>query len=173
MNDTAAYIGEACRFYVMLVLFAAAIGKLGAVRAFQGTLATVFGITGPWSRIVALAVIALEGGVGTLLLFGGDLARIAMMVAAALFVVFAAMISTVLARRTPVACNCFGGSSHVISGFDLARSASLVAACAFYLAQFTRAASSSFVGLVLMFGVAAIAAVLSVRLSDLAFLARR
>lgn len=172
MNDTAAYIGEACRFYVMLVLFAAAIGKVGGVRAFQGTLATVFGITGPWSRVVALAVIVLEGGVGTLLLFGGEVAWIAMMVATTLFVVFAATISAMLARRMPVACNCFGGSSHVISGFDLARSASLLAACAFYFAQFTQVASFSFVGLVLMFGVATITAVLSVGLSDLVFLAR-
>ena len=173
MNDTAAYIGEACRFYVMLVLFAAAIGKVGGVRAFQGTLATVFGITGPWSRVVALAVIVLEGGVGTLLLFGGEVARVAMMIAAALVVIFAATISTVLARRTPVACNCFGGSSHVISGFDLARSASLLAACAFYFAQYTPVASFSFIGLVLMFGVAVITATLSVRLSDIAFLMRR
>ena len=173
MTDTAAYIGEACRFYVMLVLFAAAIGKLGAVRAFQGTLEAVVGVTGPWSRIATLAVIALEGGVGTLLVAGGDVARIAMMIAAALFVVFAAMISTVLARRLPVACNCFGGASHVISGFDLARNASLLAASAFYFAQPAQITSFSVIGLVLMFGVAVITAILSVRLSDLVFLARR
>lgn len=173
MNDTAAYIGEACRFYAMLVLFAAAIGKAGAVRAFQGTLETIFGLTSPWSRIATLALIVLEGGVATLLLVGGDVARAAMMIAAALFVAFLVTISTVLAKRTPVACNCFGGSSHRISGFDLARSAGLLAACAVYFAPPARVASLSAVGLVLMFGVAAITALLSVRLSDVAFLMRR
>lgn len=173
MNDTAAYIGEACRFYVMLVLFAAAIGKLGSVRAFQRTLEAVLGITGRWSRIATLVVIALEGGIGMLILVGGDVARVAMMIAAALFVVFAATISMVLARQTPVACNCFGAASHVISSLDLARSAGLLAACAFYFAQLTPIATFSSLGLVLMFGVAVITAILSVRLSDIALLAQR
>tara|TARA_R110002051_G_scaffold32996_12_gene74536 strand:- start:6643 stop:7164 length:522 start_codon:yes stop_codon:yes gene_type:complete len=173
MNHIGAYIGEACRFYVMLLLFAGAAGKFANIRAFQGTLEILFDVPGAGSGAVAIGVVAVEVLVAFLLLIGGEAARVGITAAAVLFLGFTGVISMVLLRRTPVACNCFGGASHEVSISDLVRSVGSLAACAFYVAQFDGRAVLSVAGLVMMFGVALITAILSIRLSDIVSLSFR
>ncbi|WP_312218392.1 MauE/DoxX family redox-associated membrane protein [Brevundimonas sp.] len=172
MNDVA-YIGEICRFYVMLVLLAAAAGKLRNIRAFQNALEALTGVSSKWSRGATLYLITAEGLVGLLLLFGGEAARIGMMAAAALFLVFLSVISLALTRRSTVACNCFGSSLHTVSGIDLLRSIGLLTACAIYLGQFGDMNDIAFIDLIAIFGVAMIAALLSIHMQDIKSLLHR
>lgn len=172
MNDVA-YIGEICRFYVMLVLLAAAAGKLRNIRAFQNALETLTGVSRKWSGGATLSLITAEGLVGLLLLFGGETARIGMMAAAALFLAFLGVISLALTRRSAAVCNCFGSSPHTVSGVDLLRSIGLLTACAIYLGQFGEMNDIASIDIIAIFGVAMIAALLSIHMQDIKFLLHR
>jgi hypothetical protein len=128
-------LSELCRACVLVTLIAAVVGKIGAFSEFQETLRQLFPRLSRGTRGTALGVIALEAILALLLAVGGTAARAGAAAALLLFAAFSAVILSALIRRRVIRCNCFGGATHVISAYDIARNAVLIAACGFYLRE--------------------------------------
>jgi hypothetical protein len=169
---TAAYIAEACRLYVLLVLAAAAAGKAMAMREFEETVADLFGVDARLARTAAFAIVAAEALVALALLAGGGWARAGMAAALALFVTFTAAILIALIQHRQISCNCFGGRGHPISGHDLVRNGALIAACGVYLRYVPAGHSLDAPTWLLLFGIALIWMLISTNLNEIVALAR-
>ena len=94
-----------------------------------------------------------------------------MAAAVALFVVFTLAILVALIQRRAVSCNCFGGRGHLISAWDLARNATLIAACGAYLGNVPVAHSLDMAAWLLLSGIAVILFLVSTSLDEIARLA--
>jgi thiol-disulfide isomerase/thioredoxin len=170
---TATSLSEACRLYILVVLFAAAVGKARALGDFAQTLEALVHLPSRWSRSVAAAIAALELLVALALVAGGTAARHGMAAALALFLAFTAVLLVALVRRQAVSCNCFGAGDHPISAWDLVRNLLLIAACvAWFLLGPPEAALPPGAWLLLS-GAAVLAFLLSTNLHRLAHLVRR
>ena len=168
MTGTAAYLAEICRFYVLLVLVAACLGKALAPAELATSIGEISSIRPRLARAAAIGVIVAEGLIALLLGAGGDSARAGMAAATSLFMVFAAAIAAVLIGGRAVRCNCFGAGGHLISAFDLLRNLVLIGACGFYLVQDDRAVAVDAVGFLLMLSVAAILFLVSTGVGEIA-----
>ncbi|MGN6153515.1 MAG: MauE/DoxX family redox-associated membrane protein [Lysobacteraceae bacterium] len=161
-------LAEVCRWYVLLALLAAAVGKSRDIAAFRYSLTRAMPalarIEGPlaWGIVLAEAAIALA------LLAGGATGRIGMIAALAMFVVFTAVIGTSIVRGRAIVCNCFGTSTHRVGGLDVARNLALIAAAALVVVH--GAAPVSWPAGLVLAGLAAIAVAVSIRLRELAWL---
>ncbi|WP_375771509.1 redoxin domain-containing protein [Archangium gephyra] len=170
---TATYVSEACRLYILVVLFAAALGKARALGSFAGTLEALVHLPARWSRSAAAAIAALEFLVALALAAGGAAAHHGMAAALALFLAFTAVLLVALMQRQTVSCNCFGAGDHPLSAWDLVRNLLLIAACAaWFLLGPPEAALSPGAWLPLS-GAAVMAFLLSTNLHRLARLVRR
>ena len=169
---TAAYLSEACRLYLVLVLVASSAGKARAIGRFAETLEALVHLPAPWSRSAAVAIAGLELLVALALLAGGPVAHHGMAAALALFLAFTAVLLVALARRRDVSCNCFGASDHPISGWDVVRNLLLIAACATGLLLGPSGEALAAGGWLLLLGAAVIAFLLSTNLHRIAPLLR-
>lgn len=169
---TDAYLAEAYRLYLLVVLLAAAAGKARAIGSFAETLEALVHLPARWSRSGAAALAVSESLVALALLSGGAVAHHGMVAALALFLAFTAVLLVALARRRTVSCNCFGVSDHPISVWDLARNLLLIAACAAWLLMGRPAVTLAPGGWLLLLGVAVIAFLLSMNLYRIAPLLR-
>lgn len=127
---TAAYLSEACRLYIAVVLFAAAAGKARALGSFGETLEALLHLPARWSRSAAAAVVTVELLVALALVAGGTAAQRGMAAALGLFLAFTAVLLVALVQRRSVSCNCFGAGGPLLSAWDLVRNLLLMAACA-------------------------------------------
>lgn len=160
----AAYAGEACRLYVMVVLAAAVAGKAMAVEIFRDTLLGLPGISERNARAAARAVIGAEA----LILAAVIVAPGAGMAAAlAAFTLMWAVILIALLKRRPLMCNCFGGRARPISWLDLVRNLALIGACALFLLS-PPLGTLRLAEWLLLLGVAFIAFLISANLDELA-----
>lgn len=169
---TAAYLSEAYRLYILVVLFASSVGKAHAIGSFAETLEALVHLPARWSRSAAAAIAASEFLVALALLSGGAAAHHGMAAALALFLAFTAVLLVALAQRRTVSCNCFGASDHPISVWDLVRNLLLIAACAAWLLMGRSAVALAPGGWLLLLGVAVIAFLLSTNLHRIAPLLR-
>ena len=123
------YLAEACRWFVLMALLAAAAGKSVRFGRFRESLDAGFPVLGRiGAAMVAAGIVAGEWLAGGLILIGGGFSRIGLLLASALFVSLTLVVVVVLARGMSVRCNCFGASQQRISGFDLVRNLLLIAA---------------------------------------------
>lgn len=129
-----AYLAEGCRWYVLIALLAAAVGKSMRFGAFRDSLADSFPILkhrgGP---LIAAAILLGEWSAALMMLAGGALSRAGLTLVFGLFVFLTAIVALVLAKGMSVRCNCFGASQQRISGYDLARNLLFIAAAGFGL----------------------------------------
>lgn len=138
----AAYLAEGCRLYLLFVLVLAFTGKALTWRTFRRNLGDLLPAWGSLALVGALAVMGAEALLAGLLMAGEEPAYGATAAALSLFLAFTAVVLKALVDRRQVRCSCFGAPGHVISRWDLARNALLIAACVVYLAQAPRAASA-------------------------------
>lgn len=117
-----ACLAEACRWFVLLALLAAAAGKSFRFARFRESLDTGFPMLGRvGATTIAAIILCGEWLAGGLILAGGALSRIGLLLALALFVSLTLVVVTVVTRGLSVRCNCFGASQQRITGFDLVR----------------------------------------------------
>ncbi len=172
MIETVTYVAEACRFYILFVLIAAAAGKLAAMADFRDTIAALIPLSAPGVRAVAVAIAGAEALTAVLLAAGGSWARAGMAAALMLFILFTAAILVALVQGRTVQCRCFGGRGHVISIHDLARNGVLMAACGLYLRYGAPGAPIDAAGWLLLSGIAVILFLVTTNLDEIASLAR-
>ncbi len=128
------YLAECCRYYVLIALLAAAIGKTFGFRRFRDSLGDAFApLKGGGGFLAAGAIVIGEWTAGLSMLAGGLPSRAGLMLALCLFVFLTAVVAVVLANGLSVRCNCFGPSQRRISGHDLARNLLFIAAAGFGL----------------------------------------
>lgn len=169
---TAAYLSEACRLYILVVLFVSAAGKARAIGGFAESLEALVHLPARWSQKAAIAITASEFLVALALAAGGAAAHLGMAAALALFLAFTAVLLVALAQRRTVSCNCFGASDHPISAWDLVRNLLLIAACVAWLLMGPPAAALAPGAWLLLLGAAVIAFLLSTNLHRIAPLLR-
>lgn len=172
MIETAGYVAEACRLYILLVLIAAVAGKLAAMAEFRDTVAALLPIPERAVGATALAVAGAEALAAILLAAGGGWARSGMAGALLLLILFTAAISIALVQGKRVNCRCFGGGGHALSGYDVIRNAVLIAACGCYLRFGATGIAIEPAGWLLLFGMALILFVVSTNLDEIALLVR-
>ena len=164
MTTMAAYAGEACRLYVMVVLAAATAGKAMAMDDFRDTLLDLPGVTRRNSGALAGAVIAVEAVVLGAVIVSP---RGGMAAALITFALMWTVILVALLTRRRLMCNCFGGRAREISRLDLVRNLAPVAACAFFLSRAPLDAPRPSEWLLLL-GLAFIAFLVSTNLDEIA-----
>ncbi|HVG60565.1 MAG TPA: MauE/DoxX family redox-associated membrane protein [Hyalangium sp.] len=169
---TAAYLSEACRLYIFVVLLASAAGKARAISSFAETLETLVHLRARWSRHAAAAISASEFLVALAIIAGGTAAHRGMAAALAMFLAFSAVLLVALVQRQTVSCNCFGAGDHPISAWDLARNLLLIAACVAWLLMGPPTASLGPGAWLLLAGAAVLAFLISTNLRRIASLLR-
>ncbi len=169
---TATSLSEACRLYIVVVLFAAAAGKARSLGRFAETLEVLVHLPARWSRKAAGAIAASEFLVALALVFGGAAAHLGMVAALGLFLAFTAVLLVALIQRRAVSCNCFGAGDHLISAWDLVRNLLLIAACATWLLLGPSATALSPGTWLLLLGTAVVAFLISTNLHKVAHLLR-
>jgi hypothetical protein len=163
-------LAEACRWYVLLALLAAAVGKARDIVAFRYSLSRAMPMLARVEGPLAWAIVLAEAAIALALLAGGAPARLGMVAALAMFVVFTAVIATSIARGRAIVCNCFGTSTHRVGGLDIARNLALIAAAALVVAH--GATPLPWQATFMLAGLAAIGVAASVRLRELVWLLR-
>ncbi len=170
---TAAYLSEACRLYILVVLLASAAGKARALGNFAQSLEALVHLPARWSRNAAAAVTAVEFLVALTLVAGGVAARGGMAAALVLFLAFTAVLLVALVQKQAVSCSCFGAGDHPISGWDLVRNLLLISACVAWLLIGPSAVTLALGTWLLLFGAAVLAFLFSTNLHGIASLLRR
>ncbi|MDQ3288588.1 MAG: hypothetical protein M3Q42_10095 [Pseudomonadota bacterium] len=129
----ALHLAELCRWFVAVVLLAAAVAKIADLTGFAASLSNGFSVPDVLSRPLAVGIVGAESVAAAGLAAGGESARWAAVVALLLLVVFSLAIGTVLLMKRRVSCRCFGASTQTLSTVDLGRNAIYIAAAAGYL----------------------------------------
>jgi hypothetical protein len=172
MSPAAAYIAEACRLTVFLVLAVAVAGKAMARQDVADSIADLIRVPERVARAGAALVLGAEGLIALLLLAGGGWSRPAMAAAIILFAIFAGFILLALVQRRAVVCSCFGGRGHPLSFWDLVRNLILIAAGAIYLRQSPLGHALDPAAWLLLAGIAFILFLVATNLNRIALLAR-
>lgn len=166
------YLGEICRFLMVIVLGAAAYTKASDLRGFTTALTDDFRVPARFAKSVALVVIASEVLAPAGLLLGGSAGRAAAWLALITFICFSAIILEAVINRRRVFCSCFGRSSQPVSSLDLVRNAIYIGAAVVYLAQVHQGFSGSLLAQACLLMTAALAFVLSMGLHEIRNLLR-
>ncbi|MCG8347120.1 MAG: hypothetical protein MI924_05000, partial [Chloroflexales bacterium] len=113
----------------MIIGFVFAISfaqKIVAIAPFIQAIAAFKLIPARLSRIAAVFVVGAEGTVVLLLIIGERWLGIGFILASLLLLGFSGALATVLIRRIPTRCNCFGPRSNVVTSTDLWRNGGLL-----------------------------------------------
>ncbi|NVD73619.1 hypothetical protein HUX88_24215 [Duganella sp. BJB1802] len=124
--STGQFLGEILRYFVALLMLAAATAKLRDLAGFRDNLASLFGMGPALRALAAPAVVAAELAVAALLL--GGLARAGLLAALLMLGVFTALVGYKFYTQSVVRCGCFGEAERSLSGLDLLRNALVMAA---------------------------------------------
>lgn len=152
---TAFYISELSRLYLVILIFAAVVGKAASFADFRESVAALTGLPAALAHYGAVAVIGSEAATALLLAAGGERSRVGVAASLALFAAFGLVLAVALVQRKSISCNCFGSKRHVISSLDLARNAFLIGVCVLYL-LFAPADGTSGIGAYVLLGGAAL-----------------
>jgi methylamine utilization protein MauE len=139
MMPAGAYIAEAGRMLVLVVLAAAAWTKTADLGGFAASLSDHFRVPARASRPLAVGIAALEWLAAALLLAGGRATRAGLVLAAGLLLAFTVVLAEALLRGRQAYCSCFGRTRHPLALLDLARNGFYLSACAFGLLVVTPA----------------------------------
>lgn len=120
------FIGEIVRYFLAMLMLAAAAAKLRGYAGFRDNLGTLFGMGPTLRALVAPAVPAAELLVAVLLI--GGLARAGMLAALVMLCVFTALVGYKFITQSVVRCSCFGESERSLSGLDLLRNGLVILA---------------------------------------------
>lgn len=126
------FIAEILRYFVGLLLLAAAVAKLRGFDGFRANLTESFGVGAAYGGLLAPAVVLAELAAAALVL--GAAVRPGMWAALCMFGLFTALIGYKFYTQSVVRCGCFGEAERALSGFDLLRNALVIAAIAAGLA---------------------------------------
>ncbi len=131
MADTQA-LAQVGRALVLIAMVAAAVSKSRDLNGFAHDLSRSFvWLQGTGARVVAIAILIAEWAIITLIVAGGDAARIGMLMAFVLMSAFTAVVAWSVLFDRDLICSCFGSaSSHRMNSYDLARNLVLMAASA-------------------------------------------
>lgn len=130
MRDASLHLAEIGRFFLIITLAAAVVGKSTAMKYFIASTEGLLRLPHTLARPVAMAIVMAEGSIVLLLAAGGTWSQIGAAASLFLFVAFSSAILMALIAGRAVRCNCFGGRGHRISSLDLVRNAVLIAAAA-------------------------------------------
>lgn len=128
-----AYLAEACRYLILLVLVVAAWTKMADIDRFATSLVDHFRVTSNAAKPLATAIVATEGLAGALVLSGGERSPVGVALALLLLVVFTGVIVEAIVRKRQAYCSCFGRAAHPVSPIDLVRNTVYILACSVYL----------------------------------------
>lgn len=127
------YLNEIIRFSMGILLVVAAYSKTIGYRQFIDTLASSFHLNRVLSLVVAPTVIAVEWGVGLILVVYPPMGYWAIGAALVMFLLFTLAVSFMLYRDGFVKCNCFGAEDRPVSLADIVRNIICILAMLFYL----------------------------------------
>lgn len=166
------YVTVACQTALAGVFLFSIASKVRSRRAYEEFVSAVIAmqvLPQLWTRPAALATIAGELTTVVLLAISATVPA-GFIVAAGLLTVFTAAISTAIRRGRRAPCRCFGASATPLGRLHIVRNLALVAACLVGLSSALDSAGSvpHPGGLIISLGVAAIAALLVLRVDDLA-----
>ncbi|USX28087.1 hypothetical protein NHH73_07340 [Oxalobacteraceae bacterium OTU3CINTB1] len=126
MTTLPMFVAEMLRYFVGLLLLAAAVAKLRGLDSFRENLTASFDVGAAHSRILAPAVVLVELAVAALVL--GGAARVGLWAALTMFCVFTALLGYKFHTHGAVRCACFGGAERSLSGLDLLRNVLVIGA---------------------------------------------
>jgi hypothetical protein len=133
MSTEAAYLAEACRLLVLVVLAFAAATKSVDLPRFATSLKDDFRVHDALGMPLAIVIVGSEWLAAALVLAGGDWARFGAALALLLFATFSAIIAGAVIRKRQTFCSCFGRARHPLSALDLVRNAFYLLACTYFL----------------------------------------
>ncbi|WP_445232812.1 MauE/DoxX family redox-associated membrane protein [Duganella rhizosphaerae] len=119
-------MSEILRYFVALLMLAAATAKLRDLAGFRDNLASLFGMGPALRALVAPAIPVAELAVAALLL--GGLARTGLLAALLMLCGFTALVGYKFSTQSVVRCSCFGEAERSLSGLDLLRNGLVIAA---------------------------------------------
>ena len=126
MTALPVFVAGMLRYFVGLLLLAAAVAKLRGFDGFRENLATSFDIGAARSRMLAPAVVLAELAVAALVL--GGAVRVGLWAALLMFCAFTALLGYKFHTHGAVRCACFGGAERSLSGLDLLRNVLVIGA---------------------------------------------
>jgi hypothetical protein len=126
MMTLSVFVAGVLRYFVGLLLLAAAVAKLRGFDSFRENLVASFGIGGTQSRMLAPAVVLAELATAVLVL--GGAARVGMWAALLMFCAFTVLLGYKFYTQSVVRCACFGEAERSLSGFDLLRNVLVIVA---------------------------------------------
>lgn len=122
------FLGEILRYFVALLMLAAASAKLRDLAGFGASLASLFGLAPALRALLAPAIALAELAVAALLL--GGQTRAGLLAALLMLCGFTALAGYKFYTQSVVRCGCFGEADRSLSGLDLLRNALVIAALA-------------------------------------------
>jgi len=126
VTTLAVFVAGMLRYFVGLLLLAAAVAKMRGFDSFREHLTTSFDVGAARSRMLAPAVVLAELAVAALVL--GGAAGAGLWAALLMFCGFTALLGYKFYTHGAVRCACFGGAERSLSGLDLLRNVLVIAA---------------------------------------------
>ena len=123
-----------CTYFVIFLLVASALGKLGAIKRFRPFLPMVGSVSPMQGLVLGVALCGSELVLAICLNIGTILVPTCGLVGA-LFILFGLYQIWGLSRPGGLTCSCFGGDERPITWFDAFRSLSVIFACGGILAS--------------------------------------
>ncbi|MEW6731011.1 MAG: MauE/DoxX family redox-associated membrane protein [Acidobacteriota bacterium] len=127
------YLAEIFRFFVGILLFVAALGKLKTFVAFQTNLSSSFGLSAQAAKVVAAAVIVSELLFSGLVLCPLPINDVGMALSLGMFLLFTGVVAHQYVKEGIVKCGCFGEAERSVSAYDLLRNLLIMICIVYYL----------------------------------------
>jgi hypothetical protein len=115
------YLLAFCRVVIGLVFVVSSISKARNLAQFRQTISAFHLLPERFSGVTALLFIGGEFAVSFLMFIGGPLLLPGFSLAISLLLLFSLALGSVVARKIPTSCSCFGASTKPVSPFDVGR----------------------------------------------------
>lgn len=123
------------RWFVGLTFAWSSVAKLRSFANFKAAVLDFGLLPTRWVRAAATTVVVVEALIALAMLFEGLVLGAGFIAAVALLCCLTVAILAVLRRKARVACNCFGASDRVLTGYDVARNTVMATVCVVGLAS--------------------------------------
>lgn len=120
------YLIAFCRVVIGLVFLASSAGKARDIAAFEQTIRRFRVVPDSWSWGVARLFVLAEIGIGLVTIFSSDGWWAGLLLAVLFLAGFSVLLLSVMSRGIQTACNCFGSSTRLVSGYDIYRNVGLI-----------------------------------------------
>ncbi len=115
-----------CSWVFIVVFGISSASKAIAWDSFVRNIQDLGPVPKKWSRALVWPLVIAECLVAGSIACGGDVLAAGFVFGVFLLSAFSVFLGYVLAMRKRVSCNCFGTSSRIVTGWDLARNCSLI-----------------------------------------------